>query len=308
MAPSPARCLSLLLLPALLAACGERDAPGDAGDADRVPVAAGALESPAIVEASGLAVSRRDPSALWVVNDGGEAPVLHRLRGAGTAAGQSRVEGAENRDWEDLASFRLDGEPWLLIADIGDNGGVRDYLTLYVVPEPLAEEPVRPAWSIRFTYPDGPHDAESVAVDAGAGRVFVLTKRTEPAQLHELPLRPPPDGRVLTTTPLGPVTSLPGRNEASRAGFAAMIPYHWQPTGMDIAADGSAIVILTYADVYYYPRAAGEAWFEVLAKAPRALGMPLTPVAEGVAFDETGRIVYVTAEGRHAPLLRFELR
>jgi hypothetical protein len=293
---------------AALAACGG-EAPGspDARGGYVRAAVAGTLQSPAIVEASGLAHSRRQAETLWVINDGGEGPVLHAVSPDGDALGTVRVAGAENRDWEDLAAFSYEGSPWLLIADVGDNGGIRDYLTLYVVPEPDPADggEVTPAWSIRYTYPDGPHDTEAVAVDPVAGSIYVLTKRTEPAELHRLPLRPATGDAVLTSTLVAGVDSLPGRDEAGGL-LAAAVPYHWQPTGMDIAADGSALVILTYADVYYYPRRPEEAWPEALARAPRPLGMPLVPIAEAVAFDERGRSLFITAEGRHAPLLRFD--
>lgn len=298
---------SVLVLAALAAACSRQTPPAAPSGAGYVRAAvAGTLQSPAIVEASGLAHSRRRQDLLWVINDGGEEPVLHAVTPDGEALGAVRVAGADNRDWEDLAAFSYEGSSWLLVADIGDNGGIRDHLTLYVVPEPEpGDGEVAPAWTVRYTYPDGPHDAEAVAVDGEAGRIYVLTKRTEPAELHALPLRPPESAGVLTSTLVTGVDSLPGREDAVGL-LAAAVPYHWQPTGMDIAADGSAVVILTYADVYYYPRRPAETWADALAREPLPLGMPLVPIAEAVAFDGRGRSLFITAEGRHAPLLRFD--
>ena len=295
-------------LAALVAACSRETPPAPTSGAGYVRAAvAGTLQSPSIVEASGLAHSRRQQDLLWVINDGGEEPMLHAVTPAGEALGAVRVAGAENRDWEDLAAFSYEGSSWLLVADIGDNGGIREHLTLYVVPEPdpAAGGEVAAAWTVRYTYPDGPHDAESVAVDGDAGRIYVLTKRTEPAELHALPLRPPASAGVLTSTLVTGVDSLPAREEAVGL-LAAAVPYHWQPTGMDIAADASALAILTYADVYYYPRRPAETWPDALAREPLPLGMPLIPIAEAVAFDERGRSLFITAEGRHAPLLRFD--
>lgn len=306
--PSAARLVtSVLVLAALAAACSRETPPAAPSGAGYVRAAvAGTLQSPAIVEASGLAHSRRRQDLLWVINDGGEEPVLHAVTPDGEALGAVRVAGAENRDWEDLAAFSYEGSSWLLVADIGDNGGIRDHLTLYVVPEPdPADGEVAPAWTVRYTYPDGPHNSEAVAVDGEAGRIYVLTKRTEPTELHALPLRPAASAGVLTSTLVRGVDTLPGREEAAGL-LAAAVPYHWQPTGMDIAADGSAVVILTYADVYYYPRRPDETWADALAREPLPLGMPLVPIAEAVAFDGRGRSLFITAEGRHAPLLRFD--
>ena len=35
--------------------------------------------------------------------------------GTGAHRGRIKLEDARNRDWEDIASFTLDGEPWLLV-------------------------------------------------------------------------------------------------------------------------------------------------------------------------------------------------
>ena len=307
MLPASRLVMFAFVLAALVAACSRETPSAPPSGAGYVRAAvAGTLQSPAIVEASGLAHSRRRQNLLWVINDGGEEPLLHAVTPDGEALGAVRVAGAENRDWEDLAAFSYEGSSWLLVADIGDNGGIRDHLTLYVVPEPEpADGEVAPAWTVRYTYPDGPHDAEAVAVDGEAGHIYVLTKRTEPAELHTLPLRPAASAGVLISTLVTGLDSLPAREEAAGL-LAAAVPYHWQPTGMDMAADGSAVAVLTYADVYYYPRRQAETWTDALAREPLPLGMPLVPIAEAVAFDERGRSLFITAEGRHAPLLRFD--
>ena len=58
---------------------------------------------------------------------------LHRDLAARLAHRELRVAGARNTDWEDLAAFELDGRHYLLIADTGDNGGLRRTLQLHVV-------------------------------------------------------------------------------------------------------------------------------------------------------------------------------
>ena len=307
MLPASRLVMFAFVLAALVAACSRETPSAPPSGAGYVRAAvAGTLQSPAIVEASGLAHSRRRQNLLWVINDGGEEPLLHAVTPDGEALGAVRVAGAENRDWEDLAAFSYEGSSWLLVGDIGDNGGIRDHLTLYVVPEPEpADGEAAPAWTVRYTYPDGPHDAEAVAVDGEAGHIYVLTKRTEPAELHTLPLRPAASAGVLISTLVTGLDSLPAREEAAGL-LAAAVPYHWQPTGMDMAADGSAVAVLTYADVYYDPRRQAETWADALAREPLPLGMPLVPIAEAVAFDERGRSLFITAEGRHAPLLRFD--
>ena len=86
------------------------------------------LTSLAVTEASGLAASPSKEGFLWMVNDSGGTPEIHLAQCDGTSRGAVQIEDARNIDWEDLAAFQLDGKPYLLIADTGDNG---DFLDLF---------------------------------------------------------------------------------------------------------------------------------------------------------------------------------
>ena len=153
----------------------------------------GQLAHPDIIEASGLARSIRHENRYWVANDSGNAPVLYAIDSSGERHGVLMPRGIGNTDWEDLASFTLDGEPYLLVADVGDNNGVRSFVRLHAIPEP-AELPgagrmtaVDVAFSINVKYPGGGRDTESVAV--ADGFVYLLTKRTLPPELYRTALR-----------------------------------------------------------------------------------------------------------------------
>src|SRR5882672_6380168 len=90
---------------------------------------------PEIPEASGLAVSRRNPGILWSHNDSGHAPVLFAVDAAGALRGRVRVP-ILTRDWEDVSAARCPAGDCLYIADIGDNGLARRRIQIYRVPEP----------------------------------------------------------------------------------------------------------------------------------------------------------------------------
>ena len=143
-------------------------------------------------------------------------------------------------------------------------------------------------------------------MDAAAKRVLVLTKRQIPAVLHELPLHPAP-GANLVATRLGAVDTLPQPGRSDVLSAPLKLWWWWQPTAMDIAADGRAAVILTYHGVYYYPRTAQEDWAVALARKPIVLDAGDYNDAESVAFGSDGESVFVTFEGRHAPLVRIDL-
>ena len=104
-------------------------------------VFAGHLANPQINEASGMASSRLYPAVLWVINDGGDDPMLYAVGTDGADLGTFRVDGARNYDWEALASFQLLNTAYLLIADVGDNWEQRKSSSLYVVEEPSITKP-----------------------------------------------------------------------------------------------------------------------------------------------------------------------
>jgi hypothetical protein len=301
--------LSTLVLAAFVAGCNpapaERD---DAPTGQRVmPVLAGRLENRDIDEASGLARSQRSENLFWVINDSGKAR-LHPIDNRGRQLGRVKVDDAKLSDWEDIASFTLDGQAYLLIADIGDNDGKRKDVRIYVVEEPDAEDnEVEIAWEFEFSYPNGPQDAEAVAVDAKSGTLLVMTKREVPAGLYQVPLRPVDSDERQQAVRLGEVSSLPQPSRQDLVFAPKTKDWWWQPTAMDITDDGSAAVVLTYRGVFFFRRVAGEDWFAALQRRPVALSTGDWGEAESVAFNATATAVYVTTEGKGAPLVRIDL-
>ena len=287
----------------LLAACSEQAAPPP--DDVRRPrlIVAGQLENENLIEASGIARSQRYPDVFWIANDDGPS-VLYAIDSTGKDLGRIEIKDAKNRDWEDLASFTLDGVPYLVAADIGDNEGSRKDVRLYVIEEPEAgDDKVKPEWRIEFTYPEGPRDAESIAVDVDNERVLILTKRDVPALLYAVPLQPGTKKRI-NAERLGSVASLPQPSHSDLEFARQANTWHWQPTSMDIADDGTQAVVLTYGGVFLYPRLAGQDWLEALQQQPLVVSRSGNRQAESVAFDAAGESVYITLEQRNAPLFR----
>lgn len=259
-------------------------------------VSVGYLANPQINEASGLASSRLYPSVLWVINDGGNDPMLYAVGIDGADLGTFRVDGARNYDWEALASFQLQDTAYLLIADVGDNWEQRKTSSLYVVEEPSItkaglsdDSPVSIAWHIHFTYVDGPRDCEAVAVDAAQQRVLLLSKRSMPPVLYELPLQPVDDDVIAVAQR---VTTVPH--------------FNW-PTAMDLSPDGLSALVLTYNSVYLFFRRPDEDWLDAFKKQPRRLNFAQLSQQEAACFGFYGKSVYVTSEKHPAPLIRIDL-
>ncbi len=272
-----------------------------------VPEVVGRLEDSKIREASGLAYSRSQENTLWIINDNGAKEDVHAIDTTGKRLGEFDLKKSRNKDWEDLASFEMDGTPYLMVADIGDNDAKRGYRTLYFVAEPAAEKKAdaQLQWRVDFRYPHGPLDAESAAVDIENQRVLVLSKRQIPPILYAVPLQSDANEPVLATA-LGAITGLqqPTRSEVALAPKTK--DWFWQPVGMDISADNSAAVILTYRAVYYYRRAADQDWLDALNSSPARVSLGNFKNAEAIAFGADSKTVFVTGENKHSRLLRID--
>ena len=255
------------------------------------------IQSPAIKEASGLAVSSRDDHFLWTLNDSGGTPEIHLVGIDGADRGKVKLTNAKNTDWEDIASFKLDGQPWLLIADTGDNNAKRKSVTLHLLREPKLpadgdklDGAVAADWHIDFTYEGGPRDCEAVAVDPVGKKVILITKRTKPPEVYELPLGKPEKKGVITLKKAGRT------DVASPDGIA----FFDRPVGLDITADDSLAAVVTYRSVFLFPRKPDETWADAFSHKPEMLTPHGLPQAESVAFSKDGKSIYVISEGKNS--------
>jgi hypothetical protein len=265
------------------------------------------IQSSLITEASGLAVSPANPDFMWIINDSGGTADLHLAGTDGTDRGKVTLKGCKNTDLEDLASFELDGVSYLLVADTGDNQARRETCSFHILREPKLPAAgknlsgqVAPAWQIHFRYAGGPRDCESVAVDARAGKILLISKRTDPPEVHELPLRVPGKKGVATALPIG-------RTEVKALG-GSLLPFSSQPTGLDIREDGLLAAVITYHGVFLFPRSPAESWAEAFGRKPVALPPHRLGQAESVAFARDGKTLFAVPEGRNAPILRYRLK
>jgi hypothetical protein len=264
-------------------------------------------------EISGLAASRRHPDVLWLIDDGGHPARLFAVSKRGRRLATFAVEGVIKTDWEDLAAFDQDGKHYLLIADTGDNGGLRRSLQLHVFEEPasLAVEateqhatsaPLKPAWSIAFRWPDGARDCEAVAVDAARGQILLVSKKRQPPELFSLPLRPR-GGGLQVARKLGTLAGVPVASAEDRRTQPERARIRNQITAADVAPDGRTLAVLTYHDVLLYPRRKNETWARALGRAPDIHELPWLPQPEALGWSADGRGLFATGEFAPAPLL-----
>lgn len=268
----------------------------------------GQLSSIGLTETSGIAGSNLDTSVIWGINDSGHAPVLYAFSVDGSDLGNVRINPARNIDWEDLASFVLNGRSYLMIADTGDNAALRRTSFLVIVEEPQADASGKFSGNIPvvarvpFRFEDGPRDCEAVAVDVNSDRVLLVTKRDVPAAVYELPLtlvkgiRRPLVARKIATLSTLPRPTLSEILQAPLLG-----PWRHQPTAIDIARDGRLAAVMTYQNLYLFRHSADQTWGQSLAGTPQTLALPSLAQTESVAFVDDR--VIVIAEGRSASVL-----
>jgi len=279
----------------LSAAATPAHGPLDERSYDHV-IKVGKIANQAIDELSGLASSQLNSKVLWAINDGGNQPLLFAVGTEGTDLGSISIDAARNRDWEDIASFRLGTTAYLLIADVGDNHGRHKSSMIYIVEEPIItgarltnNARVKIAARIRFIYEDGPRDCEAVAVDSSQRKILLLSKRKLPVVLYELPLE-------LSSKE----STMIARRKTAVSGIMS-------PTSMDISPQGHTAAVLTYNHAYVFVRHTGEDWSTAFSRTPHPLDFPALFQQEAICFNKDGGSIYISSEGRSAPLLRIDL-
>ena len=95
-------------------------------------------------EISGMAVV--DSDSIYVINDGGNGPLLHVIDRCGTVRHTYPIAGTSNQDWESLAR---DERGRLYLCDVGNNNNDRRNLRIYRY-DPRS----RAVDTIAFRYPD----------------------------------------------------------------------------------------------------------------------------------------------------------
>jgi hypothetical protein len=240
--------------------------------------------TPILAEASGIADSKINPGYLWVEEDSGNPPLVTLLGHQGKVLKTIYLKGAINRDWEDiaLAGGPVAGKNYLYLAETGDNHAVYPSAAFYRFEEPSAATDTITNYDIiNFTYPDGPHDAEAFLVDDATKDIFVLTKRDALSRVYRIAYP----------------YSATAMNQAVAAGS---LPYNGV-TGATQNADGTGIIVRTYAQLLYYTRLPGETIAQALQKTFTALAYQPEPQGEAVTFAVNGSGFFTLSEKGLSP-------
>ncbi len=249
-------------------------------------------------EASGVAVSTRTPGAFFLVDDAPGTGGIVAVDTDGTLLATIDVAGMSADNAEALSSGPCGSTPLpegpasscLYVGDIGDNRARRDSIAVFRLAEPdisAGADAAVPADEWRYTYPDGPHNAEGMMVDTD-GSVLVVTKPGRVGSPPHRMYRGAPGGGelVLVREFRPPDTERP---------FRTMI------TGnvvTDIAAAPGRVLLLTYDEVQQYTAPDPAAPLAGFPDWPhRRLPLQPLPQAEGIAATADGCGFVVASEG-----------
>jgi hypothetical protein len=269
------------------------------------PAKVGELDVKTINEASGIAISRT-AQRLYHINDG-NFPLFHVTDLQGGAMQSVQIAGFMPQDIEDISLGACGSSTCLFIADIGDNAVRRESVQIALIKEASTfGAEAKPEKIITARYPDGPHDAEALAVHP-SGDLFLVTKsrvgqQQTPSQLFRLSTAQIAAGGEQTFTSVGsiPVASLTGQLGDTPRRVV---------TAMDIAPDGRRFILLTYdaAIEFAVDLAKGlpAEWAE--GKTHHAFPIATLIQAEAIAYDRDGLSILYSTEsirGSAAPLTK----
>ncbi len=273
------------------------------------PEKIGTIQNNRLKEISGIVHSTQNKDILWMINDSGNGPYLFAVNHSGTLVATYKLEDAKNRDWEDLATFVYNDQPWLVIGDVGDNDSKRKSCTLYFLTEPLIAInhkdriiPMRINQQMTFTYENGAKDCESIAVDIHRNRILLLSKRENPPAFYEMPLLPFQQDRTEIARKWTVLNSIPKPSKVDIK-LNPNLKYGSQPTSMDISHITGDIVVLTYKTAYLIKtqQAQSTPW---QLEHPESLILPPLRQGESICFAKDGKTIYATSEKLPAPIYK----
>jgi hypothetical protein len=253
---------------------------------------------PELGELSGLAASARHPGIFWAHNDSDSVFRVYGIEDSGKIRATLTLTGATPLELEDIAVGRCEPgaetPPCLYLGDIGDNFQSREQARVYRVPEPeQLVDATLPVEALAFTYPDGPHDAESLIADPRSGRLAVITR---------------------TPDSLGDVYALDGLHPGGTVKAVKLGTLHapegagWLATGADLHSSGERLLLRTYTQVWEVRRPQAQRLEDLIAGQVAEVPGASQAQAEAIAFTPGERGYLLGSEFAGQPLYRTECR
>lgn len=251
------------------------------------------IADPRLTESSGIAPSRVRPGVYYTHNDSGDSARFFVFTLDNPKLEEYDVENVEAKDWEDMATATVKGKSYVYCGDIGDNKSKRKSIHIYRVPEPKAGGgKVSADQDLELTYPDGPHNAETLLVQPETGDITIVIKsQDKKSGVYFLP---------------APRRS--GSFELKKIGEIdlelALSPARLI-TGGAISADSKHLVLRTYLAAYEFDVPAR--FNDWVRSKPRVVALNHDPQGEGITYRLDGKFLVTTSEGTPCPVSEIPL-
>ncbi len=292
--PAAVLAMSFALLPAAGAARAGTPPP-EPVDAQII----GIVTDPRIDNASGLATSA-DGRVLYTHQDAGRSTDVFALDESGKVRYTIKLPAGTNDDWEDMNAVSVrDGGRALFMGDIGDalavrtathEGGRREY-RLFRFDEPPSDSTGQVtatglrAYRLRYADDMPGRNAETLLIQPGTGRVFVVDKTQDLRHPTSLWAAPP----TLSTRRMNVLSKALTRLPLSGASGGA-----FSPTGDRLVIRNRDTAFVWWID--------GGDVVASLAKQPTRVPLPMQRQGEGVCFTPDGHSLLINSEGTSQPM------
>ncbi len=247
------------------------------------PVQIGTTTSSLLLDTSGVVGSRSFPGMLWMHGDSGDSARFSAVASSGMILSHFFLNGATNRDWEDLAiGPKPGGGNYLYFGDIGDNNRVRSSLQIYRTTEPTSLAggviPTTDYDVVNLQYPGQRGNAESLMVDPLSGDVFVVTRF--------------PNGEVYRAD--ASIFDTPGGT--TTMDYLGTIPVP-DARAADISPDGRFIIVRNKTTTaMLWERSPDESVWDALQGTPLPVTLAVEPQGEAIGWAADGSGFYTVSE------------
>ena len=215
-----------------------------------------------LIEVSGIVSGRKNTSVVYMHEDSGNRNVVFVFDTTGVFKGEIILVGVQNRDWEDIAigPGPKPGVNYIYVGDIGDNRSGRPHLFIHRFEEPSFELDTNAPFrieltdfeTIKYVYPDGARDAETLMIDPKTKDLIIITKREVNVHVYHLPYPQRTDG------------------ENADIYFRGKLPFR-TIVGGDISPNGDEILIKDYGAVYHWQNASEDPVATLFDRAPKTV-------------------------------------
>lgn len=273
----------------------------------------GSLPADLLPEASGLAISNIDPNRLYHINDSGNDFAMIMTDLSGKNKKEIRLEGMKTKDTEELASGHCFYKHCLFIGDIGDNAFQRESIQVGWLEEKQTYAAVEKlSGHVTLTYPNGPHNAESMIIHPD-GNLYIFSKGratnakfADPAQIYKISVNKllQSHGMKMQMEFVGELDLPSLLQDEKPAGQIA--------TGASINSEGDRLLILTYNNVLELSWSSLMSFKQKLIEGIDFNIIPaaILPQQEAISFMPNSESFLVTSEGgnKNTPILQFNCR